>query len=148
MITLEGHSLIFRFPEVHEHARTAMEFQRTLRIPDDSKTYPLPPGLGAFPLCHVEDYATRLPTDWSDRGGVMMPLYQAEAMWISFGKSGWGFDDDGYPCAVKIAAGKINAVSGKPWKPEPHESGGSSRTKRSRNAFWISARTGRTSSKA
>ena len=23
-----------------------------------------------------------------------------------------------YPCAIKIAAGKINAVSGKPWKPE------------------------------
>ena len=25
---------------------------------------------------------------------------------------------DDYPCAIKIAAGKINAVSGKPWKPE------------------------------
>ena len=47
MITLEGHDLIFRFPEVHEHARTAIHFQRTLRIPDDGKTYPLPPGLVA-----------------------------------------------------------------------------------------------------
>jgi hypothetical protein len=116
MITLEGHDLIFRFPEVHEHARTAMHFQRTLRIPDDGKTYPLPPGLGAFPLRHVEDYEGRVPSDWSERAGVMMPLYQAEAMWISFGGGGWW--SDGYPCAIKIAAGKINAVSGKPWKPE------------------------------
>lgn len=37
-------------------------------------------------------------------------MYQAEALWINF--SGH------YPCAVKIAAGKINAVSGEPWSNE------------------------------
>jgi hypothetical protein len=116
MITHEGDSLIFRFPEVHEDATAAICFQRTLRIPDDSKHYPLPPGLGAFPLRHAEDFARRVPKDWSERGGVMMPLYQAEAMWISFGRR--RRFDDGFPCAIKIAAGKINAVSGKPWKPE------------------------------
>jgi hypothetical protein len=116
MITLEGDSLTFRFPEVHDHAETAIHFQRTLRIPDDGRHYPLPPGLGAFPLRHVEDYAARVPADWRERCGVMMPLYQAEAMWISFG--GWRRFGGGYPCAIKIAAGKINAVSGKPWKPE------------------------------
>jgi hypothetical protein len=115
MITLEGDSLLIRFPEVHEHAITEIEFQRTLRIPDDGKHYSLPPGLGAFPLRHVEDYAARVPRDWQERGGVMMPLYQAEAMWLSF--LGRGHFED-YPCAVKIAAGKINAVSGKPWKPD------------------------------
>jgi hypothetical protein len=109
MITLQGDSLTFHFPEVHDHAETAIHFQRTLRIPDDGKHYPLPPGLGSFPLRHVEDYAARVPADWRERCGVMMPLYQAEAMWISFG--------GGYPCAIKIAAGKINAVSGNAWKP-------------------------------
>ena len=34
-------------------------------------------------------------------------MYQSEALWINF--SGL------YPCAVKIAAGKINAVSGEAW---------------------------------
>jgi hypothetical protein len=115
MITLEGSSLVFRFPEVHEDASTKIQFQRTLRIPDDGKHYPLPPGLGAFPLRHVEDYAKRVPAAWRDRWGVMMPLYQAEAMWISFSGGRWLH---GFPCAVKIAAGKINAVSGKSWKPE------------------------------
>ena len=52
MIALEGDALIFRFPEVHDDARTSIEFERTLRIPDDGKHYPLPPGLGAFPLRH------------------------------------------------------------------------------------------------
>jgi hypothetical protein len=115
MITLEGNALDFRFHEVHEDAHTQIQFQRTLRIPDDGKHYPLPPGLGTFPLRHVDDFAERVPTHWQERGGVMMPLYQAEAMWISFrGGSRHG----GYPCAIKIAAGKINAISGKPWKPE------------------------------
>jgi len=115
MITLENSSLVFRFPEVHKHARVAIQFQRTLRIPDDGKHYPLPPGLGALPLRRVEDFADRISSDWRERAGVMMPLYQAEAMWISFtGRQWFG----GYPCAIKVAAGKINAISGKSWKPE------------------------------
>ena len=113
MITLERDSLVFRFPEVHEHATTEVNFQRTLRIPDNGKHYPLPPGLGSFSLKHVEDYADRIPADWRERGGVMMPLYQAEAMWLSFcGRRRY----DAYPFALKIAAGKINAVSGKAWQ--------------------------------
>jgi len=36
-------------------------------------------------------------------------MYQSEALWLSF--------DSGYdiPCAVKVAVGKVNAISGKPW---------------------------------
>jgi len=116
MITLEGNHLTFRFPEVHESAKSVLQFQRTLRIPDNGKHYPLPPGLGAFPLRHVEDFTDRVPKGWRERAGVMMPLYQAEAMWISF-DAGWR-SRGGYPCAIKVAAGKINAISGKPWTPE------------------------------
>ncbi len=39
----------------------SVNFQRTLRIPDDGNTYPLPPGLSSFPICRVEDYADRVP---------------------------------------------------------------------------------------
>jgi len=42
-------------------------FERTLRIPDDGNTYPLPPGLGAFPIRKVEDYAERVPKELYDR---------------------------------------------------------------------------------
>ena len=84
MITLKNDSLEFRFPEVHRDARCTIEFQRTLRIPDDDRDYPLPPGLGGFPLRHIDDYARRLPEQWHRRGGVIAPMHQAEAMWIAF----------------------------------------------------------------
>ena len=108
MIELMNDTLAFSFPEVHENALLQIGFQRTLRIPDDNKTYPLPPGLGRFPLRHVDDYAEHAPKKWIEHGGVMFPMYQSEAMWIYFSA--------GYPMAVKIATGKINAVSGQPWK--------------------------------
>jgi hypothetical protein len=84
-----------------------IEFQRTLRIPDDGKIYPLPAGFGRFPLRHVDDYKDTVPAPWTERGGVLMPMYQSEALWIRFSTR--------YPFAVKVAAGKINAVTGDPW---------------------------------
>jgi len=88
----------------------SLNFQRTLRIPDDGKTYPLPPGLGEFPVCKVDDYISRVPETWKEHGGVFIPMYQREALWINFRGVNW------LPNAVKIAVGKINAVSGKPWQ--------------------------------
>lgn len=90
----------------------ALNFQRTLRIPDDGGTYPLPPGLGTFPICRVEDYKARVPGAWLEHGGVFIPMYQREALWISFIARYWK------PNAVKVAMGKVNAVSGKPWNQQ------------------------------
>lgn len=113
MFTLEENRLILRAPEVHEEAHCQIDFQRTLRIPDDNREYPLPPGLGNFPLSHVDDYAGRVPESWITHGGVFLPMYQAEALWINF--NSWESD---YPFAIKIATGKVNAVNGEPWKNE------------------------------
>ena len=107
MIELRNDQLTFRFPDVHEEASCSIDFQRTLRIPDDNRDYPLPPGLGRFPLDHVDDYADTLPDLWRQHGGVFLPMYQSEAMWLNFAGS--------YPCAIKIAAGKVNAVTGEDW---------------------------------
>ena len=109
MITLESDRLTFRFPEVHREATCEIDFQRTLRIPDDGSDYPLPPGLGSFPLRHVDDYSDRVPNAWRRRGGVLLPMHQAEAMWLSLGM--WF----GYPFAIKVATGKICAVTGDAW---------------------------------
>src|SRR5581483_4937247 len=84
-----------------------IEFQRTLRIPDDGKIYPLPAGFGRFPLRHLDDYKETVPASWMERGGVLMPMYQSEALWINFRTR--------YPFAVKVAAGKINALTGGLW---------------------------------
>lgn len=109
MIYLEDDQLEMHCPEVHDHAQCSISFQRTLRIPDDGREYPLPPGLGGFPLRHLDDYAKRLPEGWVRRGGVIMPMFQAEAMWLNFG----GYSP--YPFALKIATGKICAITGENW---------------------------------
>ena len=82
-------------------------FQRTLRIPDDGNTYPLPPGLGQFPIRKVEDYADRVPQEWREKGGVFIPMYQREALWMSFHSP--------QLVAVKVGVGKIDALSGRRW---------------------------------
>jgi len=109
MIELRNDQLCVSVPDVHKDATGQICFQRTLRIPDDNREYPLPAGLGEFPIFHVDDYAKIVPVDWIDHGGVFLPMYQSEAMWISFN---WV---SRYPFAIKIAAGKINAVTGEPW---------------------------------
>ncbi|RDH75645.1 hypothetical protein DVS77_25845 [Mycolicibacterium moriokaense] len=83
-----------------------VNFQRTLRIPETG-LHPLPPGLGRFPLRRVADYPATAPAEWLARGGVMLPVYQCEAMWLSF--------DSSEPAALQIGVGKVCAVSGLPW---------------------------------
>ncbi len=83
-----------------------VDFQRTLRIPETG-LHPLPPGLGRFPLRRVEDYPDTAPAEWLARGGVMLPIYQREAMWLSF--------DASEPAALQVGVGKVCAVSGLPW---------------------------------
>jgi len=118
MIELIENELQFSFPEVHRYADMSIEFQRTFRIPDDGKTYSLPPGFGKFPLFHVDDYAESVSTSWIEHGGVMFPMHQSEALWINLVSyphytDHWEFSE--YPFAIKIAAGKINALTGEPW---------------------------------
>ena len=100
---IETDRLVARFPRVHPDAETDLVLQRTLRVPDDGKSYPLPTGLGHLPLRHLEDFERSLPRRWRDRGGVVTPMWPGEAMWIAF--------DVRYPCAVKIGTGKINALT-------------------------------------
>jgi hypothetical protein len=109
MVELKNDVLVFRFPEVHGDAVLRLQFLRTLRVPDDDREYPLPPGLGRFPMRHVDDFADRVPAEWQRRGGTVLPMYQSEAMWIDF------TSPNGYPFAVKVAAGKINAITGESW---------------------------------
>lgn len=83
-----------------------VNFQRTLRIPETG-LHPLPPGLGRFPLRRVADYPDTAPAEWLSHGGVMLPIYQREAMWLSFNAS--------EPTALQVGVGKVCAVSGLPW---------------------------------
>ncbi|MFE9663835.1 hypothetical protein [Streptomyces sp. NPDC005955] len=84
-----------------------VRFVRTLRLPETG-THPLPPGLGTFPIRRVEDYAGSVPPEWLAKGGVMLPVYLREAMWLSFSGTV-------EPSALQVGVGKVCAVSGRPW---------------------------------
>lgn len=91
-------------------AELTIKFQRTMRIPDEGKKYPLPTGLGQLRLRSVDDFSETAPVAWMQKGGVVMPLARSEALWIWFCSR--------YCFAVKIGVGKINALSGEPWIPD------------------------------
>lgn len=85
----------------------AVRFVRTLRLPETG-THPLPPGLGEFPVRRVADFPDTVPEEWRARGGVMLPVYLREAMWLSFAGTR-------RPAALQVGVGKVCAVSGEPW---------------------------------
>ena len=83
--------------------KARVSFIRTLRVSEDHVNY-LPPGLGEFPLRSVAN--VKATDSMRDCGGVVLPIYQREAMWMSF------HADE--PIALQIATGLVCAVTGKP----------------------------------
>ncbi|MGQ0794434.1 MAG: hypothetical protein ACT4NX_10200 [Deltaproteobacteria bacterium] len=93
---------------IHIGEAFSVSFQRTLRIPDDGRVYPLPPGLGEFPIMSAADFAGRVPDEWISEGAHFISMYQREALWLAFEGRRWK------PNAVIIAIGGVNILTGKP----------------------------------
>jgi hypothetical protein len=77
-------------------AGLVVQLQRTLRLPADGRTWPLPPGFGPLPI--------RLAGD-----ELIVPLRQGEALWLAFRGKSWR------PVAVQVGLGEVNVVSAEPW---------------------------------
>jgi hypothetical protein len=88
-----------------------VSLQRTPRMPDDNKLHQLPGSLGSYDLFNVEAYADRLPEKIREAGGVFLPMWQREAMWINFEENA-GCWANRY--AVRVFVGRVNAISGLP----------------------------------
>lgn len=84
-----------------------MVFHRTVRMPDDNRLHSLPASLGSFPLYNVADHTERLPDNILEKGGVFLPMWQREALWIEFQST------LRKPYAIRIYIGQVNAVTGK-----------------------------------
>lgn len=82
-------------------------FHRTLRMPDDVKTHPLPASRGTFPLYNVDAFSSRLPENISQRGGLFFPMWQREALWFNFQNN-----SKTTRYAIRVNIGHINAISG------------------------------------
>jgi hypothetical protein len=83
-----------------------ISFHRTIRMPDDDKLHQLPGSLGAFPLFNVNAYADYLAENIVQQGGVFLPMWQREALWINFNSP----HRQNY--ALRVFVGRVNAVSG------------------------------------
>lgn len=129
MVELHEDSLIFSFPDKIPEAKLTITFKKNLRLPDDGNDYHVPEystfigfnsseRLDRFPLEHIDDYSKNIPSAWTSRGGVMLPMYQSEAMRISFHSECLEQREQAYFFAVKIAAGKINVLNGNQWVNE------------------------------
>jgi hypothetical protein len=118
-----------------------IQFHRTVRVPDDGRTYNLPANLGTFPLFNIADFTDTLSQDVVEKGGFFLPMYrklralltmtpqyiqcanyyshlEREAMWISFHEEGeWQRQTRKAPFAIRIYAGGVNAISGEPMRP-------------------------------
>lgn len=77
-----------------EGTGTSVRFHSTFRIPDDGNTYPLPPSLGDLKLFGLGD------------DHFVLPLWQREAMWLSF------HSVPNTSAAIKIFVGDVNAITG------------------------------------
>lgn len=53
-----------------------ISFMRTVRVPENSKDYDLPPGLGKFPLFNVLPFSKSLPESMVSAGGIFLPMYR------------------------------------------------------------------------
>lgn len=93
-----------------------IDFQRTTRMPDDDKTHQLPASLGSFPLHNVAAYADVLPDRIVRDGGVFMPMWQREALWIGLTSTRHA------RYALRFSIGRINAVTGVSMDEIPDES--------------------------
>ena len=73
MINLRHNQLVIRFPKVHQRAGVKIDFQRTLRVPDDSSTHYLPSWFREVPLLrHIEDFDLKNKSHLKKRGGVII----------------------------------------------------------------------------
>lgn len=83
-----------------------VSFMRTLRV-SETGLNALPPGFGRFPVRNVAHLGNAAPLAMRQRGGVALPMYQCEALWMHFSCS--------VPVAVQIGAGLRCAVTGGAW---------------------------------
>lgn len=117
-VTLGGQNaseVIGAVTEIVIDKKLRISFHRTVRVPDDNQRHALPPSLGCFPLFNVEAFKASLPQDMIEKGGMFLPMYQREAMWINFNSCA-NFTQELY--AIRVFVGGVNGITGEPMVPD------------------------------
>jgi hypothetical protein len=113
--------------------RLAISFMRTLRVPDtdNSAEQSAPSAVGKFPLFNAAQFSGTLPGKMAEKGGILMPMYQREAMFMLFecesehgtphdpavrGAYPWNTRTGKIPeaLAIRVFIGGVNVLTGRP----------------------------------
>ena len=90
-----------------------ISFDRTLRVPEDGSLYNMPSLFGPFPLVNADKLRHRLPPIMANKGGVIIPMLQREALSLNFRKQNHYYAGLAERYAVRISCGSINTISGR-----------------------------------
>lgn len=83
-----------------------ISLDRTLRVPEDGTIYNVPALFSPFPLFSVDEFAKTLPADMVRKNGLVIPMFQREAISLNF------YAPQSASFAVKALAGTVNTVTG------------------------------------
>ncbi|KAH6988466.1 hypothetical protein EDB80DRAFT_690042 [Ilyonectria destructans] len=99
-------------------ASIEIDFNRTLRLPEGIDIHHHPSGLGIIPVYNTAAIQKKLMesrnqslVDMAKKGGIFFPLYQREAMFITFNAVNDIF-------ALRLFVGGVNALSGVLWNSQ------------------------------
>jgi hypothetical protein len=109
MIELKDNIIWFCFPEIHLDAKIGVVFNRTFRIPNDGKTYPLPYEFGRLPINQID-----ISKKQTKHKSIILPMWQSEAMRIQLISNYSHLHRYIYPFAVRVSIGESELI-GKPW---------------------------------
>eukprot|EP00013_Stygamoeba_regulata_P002786 CAMPEP_0177644212 /NCGR_PEP_ID=MMETSP0447-20121125/8562_1 /TAXON_ID=0 /ORGANISM="Stygamoeba regulata, Strain BSH-02190019" /LENGTH=1023 /DNA_ID=CAMNT_0019146547 /DNA_START=119 /DNA_END=3190 /DNA_ORIENTATION=+ len=88
-----------------------IQLKRGLRYPSkapaDNKPIPTPAPVGDLKSLKVADYAENIPEDVSRLGGLLLPMYQSESLWLCLSAA--------CPHAVRVGVDGLNCLTGKKW---------------------------------
>jgi hypothetical protein len=98
---------------------TRISFDRTLRVPEDGTLYGIPALFGPFPIVYVDRLKAHNLDNIRCKGGLLIPLYQREALVLSFNpdreankyRSSWNSASD-FNFAIRVLCGSVNALTG------------------------------------
>lgn len=87
-----------------------LSFARTLRVPENGKTFGAPVLFAPMPLIPVSEHKLHLPSQIAQKGGLLLPMYQREAIALNLNTS---MSASGRTArfAIKVLAGTINVLN-------------------------------------
>ncbi|KAF3242386.1 hypothetical protein TWF192_008641 [Orbilia oligospora] len=98
-----------------------IDFNRCQRVPADGEVHEPPDTLGNFPVLAVSDFKNKLPVNMVKKGGFFFPMLQRESLGLKF-DSKHGCPDELF--AIRLHAGSVNVVTGKPVVPVSNSAAG------------------------